>query len=76
MEQIPRNRKIPTNTLQRKKKQTLQRTRPTNQRRHSRNTHITLLELIEKLSIDLTEGGLSFHLKKMRLTFKKVFCRV
>jgi len=32
---------------------------------------ITLLELIEKLSLDLTEGGLSFHLKAMGLTFKK-----
>jgi transposase len=32
---------------------------------------ITLLELIDKLSLDLTEGGLSFHLKAMGLTFKK-----
>jgi len=32
---------------------------------------ITLNELIDKLSLDLTEGGLSFHLKKMGLTFKK-----
>ena len=32
---------------------------------------ITLNELIDKLSLDLTEGGLSFHLKKMNLTFKK-----
>ncbi|MCL2643722.1 MAG: helix-turn-helix domain-containing protein, partial [Candidatus Bathyarchaeota archaeon] len=32
---------------------------------------ITLNELIDKLSLDLTEGGLSFHLKKLGLTFKK-----
>jgi transposase len=32
---------------------------------------ITLLELNDKLSLNLTEGGLSFHLKKMGLTFKK-----
>jgi transposase len=32
---------------------------------------ITLLELIDKLALDLTEGGLSFHLKAMGLTFKK-----
>jgi transposase len=32
---------------------------------------ITLNELNEKLSLGLTEGGLSFHLKKMGLTFKK-----
>jgi transposase len=32
---------------------------------------ITLLELIDELSLDLTEGGLSFHLKAMGLTFKK-----
>jgi len=32
---------------------------------------ITLKELIEELSLDLTEGGLSFHLKKMGFTFKK-----
>ena len=32
---------------------------------------ITLLELSDKLSLNLTEGGLSFHLKKMGLTFKK-----
>ena len=32
---------------------------------------ITLLELIDKLSLNLTEGGLSFHLKAMGLTFKK-----
>ncbi|MDR1992708.1 MAG: IS630 transposase-related protein [Nitrososphaerota archaeon] len=32
---------------------------------------ITLLELINKLSLNMTEGGLSYHLKKMGLTFKK-----
>jgi len=32
---------------------------------------ITLLELIDQLSLNITEGGLSFHLKKMGLTFKK-----
>jgi len=32
---------------------------------------ITLNELIDKLSLDLTEGGLSFHLKKLGFSFKK-----
>ncbi|MDR1992002.1 MAG: hypothetical protein LBQ98_00630 [Nitrososphaerota archaeon] len=32
---------------------------------------ITLLELIDELALDLTESGLSRHLKKMDLTFKK-----
>jgi transposase len=32
---------------------------------------ITLIELIDELSLDLTESGLSRHLKKMDLTFKK-----
>jgi transposase len=32
---------------------------------------ITLNELREELSLDITEGGLSFHLKAMGLTFKK-----
>jgi transposase len=37
----------------------------------TKNPDITLLELNDKLSLNLTEGGLSFHLKKMGLTFKK-----
>jgi len=32
---------------------------------------ITILELIAELSLDMTESGLSRHLKKMDLTFKK-----
>jgi len=32
---------------------------------------ITLNELNEKLSLGLTEGGLSYHLKKMGFSFKK-----
>ena len=32
---------------------------------------ITLLELIAELNLDITESGLSRHLKKMDLTFKK-----
>jgi transposase len=32
---------------------------------------ITLIELIDELSLNLTESGLSRHLKKMDLTFKK-----
>jgi len=32
---------------------------------------ITLNELREKLSLDLSESGLSLHLKKMGLSFKK-----
>ncbi|MDR0372555.1 MAG: IS630 transposase-related protein [Nitrososphaerota archaeon] len=37
----------------------------------TKNPDITLIELNDKLSLNLTEGGLSFHLKKMGLTFKK-----
>ena len=32
---------------------------------------ITLLELIDKLSLSLSESGLSRHIKKMGLTYKK-----
>jgi transposase len=32
---------------------------------------ITLLELIDKLNLNLTESGLSRHLRAMNLTFKK-----
>ena len=32
---------------------------------------ITLLELIDKLDLNISESGLSKHLKKMGLTFKK-----
>ncbi|MDR1993830.1 MAG: hypothetical protein LBQ98_10160 [Nitrososphaerota archaeon] len=32
---------------------------------------ITIIELIDELSLDMTESGLSRHLKKMDLTFKK-----
>jgi len=32
---------------------------------------ITIIELIAELNLDITESGLSRHLKKMDLTFKK-----
>jgi len=37
----------------------------------TKNPGITLNELNEKLSLNLTDGGLSFHLKKMGLSCKK-----
>jgi len=71
MEQIPKTGKYqPTPYTKRKSKLTKQQDQQIKDT-ITKTPDITLLELNDKLSLNLTEGGLSFHLKKMGLTFKK-----
>jgi transposase len=71
MEQIPKNRNIQTHTLHWQKSKLSKEQDQQIKDTIAETPDITLLELIDKLSLDLTEGGLSFHLKAMGLTFKK-----
>jgi transposase len=70
METIPHHRIIPTQTIQRQQKK-ITPNRRKNQTNHKRKTDITLQELIDELSLNVGESGLSRRLKKMGLTYKK-----
>ncbi|MCL2358442.1 hypothetical protein [Candidatus Bathycorpusculum sp.] len=71
MEQIPKNRNLPTHPYKGRKSKLTKEQDQQIKDTIAETPDITLLELIDKLSLDLTEGGLSFHLKAMGLTFKK-----
>jgi len=67
MEQIPKNKKPQTQTYTERKNKQNQQIKDT----ITKTPNITLKKLNEKLSLCLTEDGLSSHLKKMGFSFKK-----
>jgi len=71
MKTLPHHRIIPTQTLQGNNRKITPQTEEKIRQTIKEKPDITLQELIDELSLNVSESGLSRRLKKMGLTYRK-----